>query len=348
MKVTPGLLKRVAISILKELNATDEEAAVVAENLVRANMRGIDTHGVNYLKLLSERVGAHLMDIPTNIRLIREDDTTALLDGGNGFGQVAAHRAMRISIRKGRDFGIGLTLVRNTNNIGFLSFYTLIAAAEGMTGICACNAAASMAPWGGSEPFLGTNPLSIAVPNDSEAPVVLDMSASVVARGKIRRAQRLKEEIPIGWALDEKGQPTTDPSAALKGTLLPIGGPKGYGLALIIDLLAGMLSGSKYGKEVETFHQLRGPTGIGVLTMAIDIERFMPLNRFRELMASYVESIKRTKKAKGGSQIYLPGEIEFEKEKRSEAEGIEIDTVVAESLNDILNKMKSPLKLTGE
>ena len=348
MKVTPGLLKQVALTILRGLNATDEEAAVVAESLVRANMRGIDTHGVNYLKLLSDRVGAHLMDIPTNIRLIREDDTTALLDGGNGFGQVAAHRAMRTSIRKGRDFGIGLTLVRNTNNIGFLSFYTLMVAAEGMIGICACNAAASMAPWGGSEPFLGTNPLSMAVPNDSEAPVVLDMSASVVARGKIRRAKRLKEEIPIGWALDEKGQPTTDPSAALKGTLLAIGGPKGYGLALIVDVLAGMISGSKYGNNVETFHQLRGPTGIGVLTMAIDIERFMPLNHFKELMTSYIESIKRTKKAKEVRQIYLPGEIEFEKEKRSEAEGIEIDTVVAQSLNDILRKMKSPLKLTGE
>lgn len=348
MKVTPGLLKQVAVSILKELNATDEEAAVVAENLVRADMRGIHSHGVNYLKLVSDRVGAHLMDISSNIRLVKDADTTAVLDGGNGFGQVAAHRAMRISIQKGRNFGIGLTVVRNTNNIGFLSFYTLMAAEEGMIGICACNAAPSMAPWGGSEPFLGTNPLSVAIPTDSQAPVVLDMSASVVARGKIRRAQRLKDEIPIGWALNEKGEPTTEPGAALKGTLLPIGGPKGYGLALIIDVLAGMISGSKYGKHVETFHQLRGPTGIGVLTMAIDIERFMPLNNFKELMMSYVESIKRTKKAKGVGQIYLPGEIEFEKEKRSEAEGIEIDTVVAESLNDILNKMKSPLRLTDE
>jgi LDH2 family malate/lactate/ureidoglycolate dehydrogenase len=348
MKVTPEHLREIASTILKGFKATDEEAALVAESLVRANMRGIDTHGVNYLKPLSERVGAHLMDIPTNIRLIKDADTTALLDGGNGFGQVAAHRAMRISIRKGRDFGIGLTLVRNTNHIGFLSFYTLMAAAEGMIGICACNAAASMAPWGGSTPFLGTNPLSIALPNDSKAPVVLDMSASVVARGKIRRAQRLKEEIPIGWALDEKGQPTTDPSAAIKGTLLPIGGPKGSALALIVDVLAGVISGSKYGNNVETFHQLRGPTGIGVLTVAIDIERFMPLNHFKELMRSYIESIKKTKKAKEVRQIYLPGEIEFEEEKRSEAEGIEIDTVVAESLNDILRGMKSPLRLTEE
>jgi len=348
MKVTSELLKQVAVTILRGLNATDEEATLVAESLVRANLRGIDTHGVNYLKPLSDRVRAHVMDIPTNIRLIKDRDAIAVLDGGNGFGQLAAHRAMRVSIQKGRNFGIGLTLVGNTNNVGFLSFYTLMAAEEGIIGICACNAAPSMAPWGGVEPFLGTNPLSVAIPTDSQAPVVLDMSASVVARGKIRRAQRLKDEIPIGWALNEKGEPITEPGAALKGTLLPIGGPKGYGLALIIDVLAGMISGSKYGKDVETFHQLRGPTGIGVLTMAIDIQRFMPLNHFKELMTSYVESIKGTKRAKGVRQIYLPGEIEFEKEKRSEAEGIEIDTVVVESLNDILNTMKSPLRLTDE
>jgi len=344
----PELLKQVAVTILRGLNSTEEEAELVAESLVRANMRGIDTHGVNYLKLFSDRVWAHVMDIPTKIRLIKDADTTAVLDGGNGFGQVAGHRAMRTSIQKGHNFGIGLTLVRNTNNIGFLSFYTLMAAEEGMIGICACNAAPSMAPWGGVEPFLGTNPLSVAIPTDSEAPVVLDMSASVVARGKIRRAQMLKKEIPIAWALDEKGEPTTESDAALKGTLLPIGGPKGYGLALIIDVLTGMISGSKYGKNVDTFHQLRSPTGIGVLTMAIDIERFMPLYHFKELMRSYVESIKRTKKAKGVPQIYLPGEIEFEKERRSQAEGIEIDTVVAESLNEILTKMKSPLKLTSK
>lgn len=346
MKVQPGQLKEVAYHILKKLNATDEEATLVAECLVRAEMRGIDTHGVYFLKLLSDRVDAQMIHIPTALKVVREDETTAILDGGNGLGQVAAHRAMKMSIQKAQRFGVGLTLIRNTNHIGILAFYTLMAAEEGMVGIVMSNSAPSMSPWGGAEPFLGTNPLSIAIPSGSEDPVVLDMSSSVVARGKIRLAQRKKENIPLGWALDETGLPTTDPDAAMKGTLLPIGGPKGYGLAFMIDVLSGLLSGSQYGPMVKTFHQPLGPTGIGVLSMAIDIERFMPLHQFRGLAGSYVESIKKTKKAKGVSQIYLPGEIELEKEKKSLAEGIELDLTVVNSLNQLLEKMKSPLRLS--
>jgi LDH2 family malate/lactate/ureidoglycolate dehydrogenase len=311
-------------------------------------MRGIDTHGVHFLKLLSDRIDARMIHIPTPLKVIREDHTTAILDGGNGLGQVAAHRAMKMSIQKARDFGMGITLVRNTNHIGILAFYTPMAAEEGMVGIVMSNSAPSMSPWGGAEPFLGTNPISIAIPGGPDGPLVLDMSSSVVARGKIRRAQRMKESIPLGWALDETGSPTTDPVEALKGSLLPIGGPKGYGLALMIDVLAGLLSGSQYGPEVKTFHQPLGPTGIGVFTMAIDIERFMPLHQFRSLMTSYAGSIKKTKKVKNISQIYLPGEIELEKEKKSITEGIELDSTVVKSLNGLLQKAESPLRLGEE
>jgi LDH2 family malate/lactate/ureidoglycolate dehydrogenase len=345
MKVRVERLKDITLHILKGLNATDEEATLVADCLVRAEMRGIDTHGVHFLKLLSDRIDAHMIQIPTPLKVIREDNTTAILDGGNGLGQVAAHRAMKTSIQKARNFGIGITLIRNTNHIGILAFYTLLAAEEGMVGIVMSNSAPSMPPWGGAEPFLGTNPISIAIPGDSGGPVVLDMSSSVVARGKIRRAERLKERIPLGWALDETGTPTTDPAAALNGTLLPIGGPKGYGLALMIDVLAGLLSGSQYGAKVKTFHQPLGPTGIGVFSMAIDIERFMPLHLFKDLMTSYAKSIKKTKKAKDVSQIYLPGEIEFEKEKKSLGEGIELSDSVVGDLTQLLEKVKSPLRL---
>ncbi len=349
MKVVPDRLKQIAIEILKGLHASEREALLVAESLVRADMRGIDTHGVNFLKLLADRVDAHMIHLPTGLKVVKEDNTTALIDGGNGLGQVAAHRAMEMCIQKARGAGLGFALVRNTNHIGFLAFYTLMAAQEGMIGIMACNAAPSMSAWGGTEPLLGTNPISIAVPGGFDLPdIVLDMSSSVVARGKIRSAQRMNEDIPLGWALDEKGSPTADPSAALKGTLLPVGGPKGYGLALMIDVIAGILSGSQYGPHVKTFHQLLGPTGIGVFSMAIDMERFMPLHQFRRVMSSYVSSVKGTKRATGVSHIYLPGEIEIEKEKQSLTDGIEIDRDVAGSLNKLLEKLKSPLRLTEE
>jgi len=348
MKIRTERLKEIVFSISKGLTGSDEEATLVTESLVRAEMRGIDTHGIYFLKLLSDRVGAGLINIPTRLKVIKEEEATSLIDGGNGLGQVAAHHAMKINIEKAKKFGMGLTLIRNTNHIGILAFYSLLAAEEGMVGIIMCNGAPSMPPWGGVEPFFGTNPISIAIPGGLDGPVVLDMSSSVVARGKIRRAQRIKEPIPLGWALDEAGSPTTDPDAALKGTLLPIGGPKGYGLALMIDVLAGLLSGSKFGPSVKTFHQLLGPSGVGVFSMAIDIERFMPLHQFKSLIQSYMSSIKESKKAKGVSRIYLPGEIELEKEKKSLAEGIELSDSVASNLNQLLERVKSPLRLREE
>jgi LDH2 family malate/lactate/ureidoglycolate dehydrogenase len=347
MKVQPNRLKEAAIHILTGLNATADEAAVTAESLIRAEVRGTDTHGVVFLKLLASRVDTQMVNLPTQLKIIKEDMATGLIDGGNGLGQVAAHRAMTMGIEKARCCGVGCCLVRNTNNIGFLAFYTMMAAEKGMVGIIMTNGAASVSPWGGAQPLFGTNPMSIAVPGGpAETPVVLDMSSSLVARGKIRRAHRMKESIPLGWALDESGNPTTDPAAALKGTLAPIGGPKGSGLAMMVDVLAGMLSGSKYGPDVKTFHQPEGPTGVGVCCMAIDIEKFMPIENFRSLFRSYTEKIKGSKKASGVSRIYLPGEIEAEKERSNLKDGIEINPGTAKDLNDLLEKVKSPLRLS--
>jgi LDH2 family malate/lactate/ureidoglycolate dehydrogenase len=348
MRVMPDRLKKIAADILRQLGASAEEATLVSESLVRADMRGIDTHGVHFLSLLASRVDNRMIQIPTHLRIMIDEAATALIDGGNGLGQVAANRAMKMCVQKARQFGVGMVLVRNTNHIGILAFYTSMAAEEGMVGMVMSNSAPSMPPWGGAEPFFGTNPLSIAIPGTSEGPVILDMSSSVVARGKIRLAQRAKDSIPLGWALDETGKPTTDPVAALKGTLLPIGGPKGYGLALMIDVLAGLLSGSQYGPNVKTFHEPLGPTGVGVFFVAIDVERFMPLHQFRDLMTSYVGSIKKIKKAKDVLRIYLPGEIELEKEKKSLAEGIELSDSVVGNLNQLLEKVKSPLRLKQE
>ena len=348
MKIEPEQLKKAAVEILKGFKAADEEAALVAESLVRADMRGIDTHGVHYLTLLASRVEAGMIQIPTRIEVVKDEEATALIDGRDGLGQVAAQRATEMSIQKARRFGIGSVLVRKTNHIGILAFYSIQAAEQGMVGITMCNGAPSMSPWGGTEPFFGTNPISIAVPDGANDPVVLDMSSSVVAMGKIRRAERMKEPIPLGWALDDTGIPTTDPVAAMKGTLLPIGGPKGYGLTLMVDILSGLLSGSQFGQGVKTFHQPLGPTGVGVFIMAIDIGRFMPLEQFKSLMGLYMASIKGSKKAKGVSRIYLPGEIELEKEKKSLAEGIVLGDSVVKALNDILEKVKSPLRLREE
>jgi len=277
------------------------------------------------------------------VAIIREEGATALLDGGNGIGQAAGWAAMERSLRAARELGVGLTLVRNTNNLGFLAFYTLHAAAQGFAGVCMGNANAAMSPWGGAEALLGTNPISIAVPGPE--PVALDMSSSVVARGKIRKAQRQGERIPLGWALDSVGEPTDDPDAALKGTLLPIGGPKGYGLAFMVDVLAGMLSGAAFGKDIKSFHQFQGPTRVGVLALAFDVERFMPLEQFRALMRGYVAAIRGSRKAKGTGRIYLPGEIELEKERACQERGIVLQPASVDMVNALLEKVQSPVRL---
>lgn len=342
--VIPERLKEAVIEVLKGYGAAADEASLVAESLVRAEMRGTDTHGLAYLKLLVQRLDARMVLAPTRVEILRDEGATILLDGGNGIGQVAGWKAMETSLHKAREFGIGLTLVRNTNNIGFLAFYTIHAAEQGFVGITMGNANAAISPWGGAEAFFGTNPISIAVPG-SDGPLALDMSSSLVARGKIRKAQRLGEKIPLGWALDEFGVPTEDPGAALKGTLLPIGGPKGYGLALMVDVLAGMLAGSAFGQGIKSFHELMGPTGVGALTLAIGVERFMPLAQFRNLMKGYTDSIRNSRKAKGTSRIYLPGEIESEKEKMSRERGIDLSAASLESLNQLLEKVKSSMRL---
>jgi len=342
--VAPERLMEAVVEVLQGLGTGAEEAAIVAESLVRAEMRGTDTHGLPYLKLLAERIEAGLVTVPTRVCVLRDEGGVALLDGGNGIGQVAGWRAMERSLAKARGLGVGLTLVRNTNNLGFLAFYTTRAAAQGFVGIAMGNANAAISPWGGAEAFFGTNPLSIAVPGPGGGPA-LDMSSSVVARGKIRRAQRLGERIPLGWALDAAGRPTEDPAAALEGTLLPIGGPKGYGLALMVDVLAGILSGSAFGQEIQSFHQPMGPTRVGALTLAIHIEQFMPVSRFQELMQGYADAIHASRKVAGTDRIYLPGEIESEREQKSRERGIELSPASVSMVNQLLEKRGSPLRL---
>ncbi len=338
MRVSGEKLKLITTSLLKALGAEEREARLVADVLVQADMRGIHTHGCAFLPLIAERKTHGMLNIPTRTKRLADDEAITLIDGNNGLGQVAAAEAMQICMTKAEKYGIAMTLIRNTNNIGFLGYYSLMATEEGMIGICMTNAASSIAPWGGADPFFGTNPLSIAAPIANGPSLVLDMSSSLVARGKIRRADRLNESIPEGWALDANGNPTTDPAEALKGTLIPIAGPKGYGLALFIDLLCGLLSGSKYGRDLLTFHKPLGPTGVGATLMAIDISRFMQRERFENLAFEHAEAIRNSKKAKGVGRIYLPGEIEAENEKLSRSKGIEVDSQVAEKINLLLKE----------
>ncbi len=345
MKMSYDQLYEASFTILTKLGADEVEAKLVSDSLVRANMRGIHTHGVKYLKMISERIKAGMMNVPTEASILKGSQAVTLVEGGNGLGQTAASTAMNLSMELASEFGISITLVRNTNNIGFLSYYTMMAAAKDMIGICACNAAASISLWGGIEPVLGSNPISIAFPTAGDFPVVMDLSVSNVARGKIREAERLKKPIPPTWAFGPDGEPTEDPAEALKGCLMPIGGPKGVALAIMVDLLCGLISGSKYSKDVKTFHKLMGATGVGAFFLAIDPKEIIDPPLLKKLIGEYIVNIKGIKSAESVSKIYLPGEIENENEARSQKEDVEIDSGTIEMLNTILDKLNCDLKI---
>lgn len=346
MRVSEQALLDVAREILALLGEERENAKLAAAALVAADMRGVSTHGVNLLRLVSQRVGAGMLALPTRIEARKDDVTTAVLDGNNGLGQVAASRASSLCVEKAKQAGLGMVVVRNTNNLGALGYYTLQSASNyGVVAILTTNGNPSVAPHGAADPFFGTNPLSIAVPSAGGRALVLDMSASVVARGKIRLAAMSGESIPLGWACDETGQPTTDPKRALKGSLLPLGGPKGSGLAMMIDILSGVLSGSSYGRGLKSFHELDGATGVGACFIAIDVGRFVDPESFARTIREYVGDIKALRKQPGVNEILVPGEVELAREEESRRLGIELPGPVVKSTDEILASLGSPLRI---
>src|SRR5665648_475605 len=244
MKVDITKLKKCTIGILLACGETEINSEIISEIMVKNDARGITTHGTHLLNPIYDRFKLNQFDLPTKAIIVENNAATAIIDGGDGLGPVAAIMAVKVAVEKAKEFGISSVLIRNTNNVGSLAIYTEMAAKEGMIAYLCCNASPAMSPWGGQEPFFGTQPFAFSIYAGEELPFSADMSSSIVARGKIRKAAREGKEIPNDWAMDENGKFTTNPIEAIKGTLLPIGGPKGSAIALAIDIVAGMLSGS--------------------------------------------------------------------------------------------------------
>ena len=325
-----------AVKILTACGETEENAKITAQNMCRADARGIDTHGVYLLTPIWKRVKAGQLALPTKAVLEMDSGAVAIVDGGDGLGAVAGELAIRTAIEKAKQFGVSAVFIRNTNNIGSLACYTETAAKAGMIAIMGCNAAPAMAPWGGAEAFLGTNPIAIASYTGDDCVFSADMATSVVARGKIRKAARNGEPIPDNWATDGEGNFTTDPNAALNGALLPMGGPKGSALALAVDIMSGILSGASYAPDLKSFHTPEGQTGVGASMVVVDVSHFQAPKDFARKMDAYRSDIKRLKKAKGFEEIYLPGEIEYNRERQSLTEGISVADGAVDAINEIL------------
>jgi LDH2 family malate/lactate/ureidoglycolate dehydrogenase len=345
MKINRDDLYTCAIDVLLALGESPENAKIAAENFCQADSRGVITHGTYLLTPIFERVQVNQLSLPTTPTIVCNEAAVAIVDGGDGLGPVAGKFAVDLAVKRASQFGISLVLIRNTNNVGSLSFYTEMIARQGMVGMMSCTAAPAMAPWGATEAFTGTNPIAVGIYTGKDVLFSADMATSVVARGKIRNAVKANKPIPADWALDSEGNPTTDPVAAMSGTLMPMGGPKGSALALAVDILSGIIAGGEHAPNIKTFHTPSGKTGVGASIAVIDIQKFTPLPEFATTMDDYVQSMKGMKKAKGASEIFLPGEIEQRREVASRQNGIELDEKAVAALNQLLEKVGSSRRL---
>ena len=315
-----------------------EEAAIVADNLVHADLVGMDSHGVMRIPAYTKRIENKGTLPHSEIEIVKESDTTALIDGHNGMGAVISTKAMQLCIEKAEKSGVAFVSVRGSNHFGMASYYSEMALKHDMIGIVFTSPAALlMAPTGGIEPILDNNPFSYAIPAGKQFPVVLDMATSVVSRGKIASAAKLGKPIPIEWAMTKEGMPTTDPNEGFDGILLPVGGYKGYGLTVISGVMAAVLSGASIlSTDVRDFYNdVSEKQNIGHLFGAIKIDRFSDVQAFKDRMDAMIQEIKNCKKAPGVTEILLPGEREFQNSIRYAKEGIPVTETVVADMNAV-------------
>jgi LDH2 family malate/lactate/ureidoglycolate dehydrogenase len=321
-------------SCFVKLGVSAQNAQLTAENLVFANLRGVDSHGVIRLKIYMDRLRAGGFKAKARPQVVSEGASTALIDARHGIGQVAATAAMKLAIAKAKKTGAAVVSVRNSSHFGASAFYAMRAIEHGMIGFAATNAGPTMAPTGGREGRLGNNAMAIAVPARKFPPIVLDMATGAVAWGKIFVAQQAKKKIPLTWALDKSGSPTDDPNAAAhQGLIQPFGGYKGYGLSFLIDILTGVLAGGGFSTQVKTlYQQIESPSQVAHTCAAIRISSFMPFAEFRRRMDEIIRLMHSCPKALGVERIFVPGEIEYETERRRRKEGIPINGQLRDEL----------------
>lgn len=348
-------LKGFCRRVFEKLDVPPEDAQVTADNLVLADLRGISSHGVARLRRYVKGLQDGVMLANPKIEVVQETATTALIDGGAGLGQPVSARAMRLAIQKAREAGAGFVAVRNSNHYGIAGYYALMALQEEMIGISMTNAAVLVVPTFGRDAMLGTNPISVAAPAGEERAFVLDMATSTVPRGKLEVYDRQEKPLPLGWATDERGVATEDASKVLKnllaragGGLLPLGGAgelmgghKGYGLALLVDVLCGVLPGAGYANTIypKTAEGKPLPANVGHFFGALRVDGFRPLDEFKATMDDIIRRLKRSPKAEGEERIYIHGEKEFEMEDERRLGGVVLHPKVVTDLQGIADEL---------
>ena len=321
----------------QNLGLSLSKARLTADNLIFANLRGVDSHGVIRMKIYADRLRTGGFKTKVRPRVVADNESSALIDAQHGVGQVAAAMAMKLAISKARKTGAAIVSVKNSNHFGAAAFYAMQPLKHGMIGFAATNAGPTMAPTGGREGRLGNNAIALAVPAGKFPPVVLDMATGAAAWGKIFVARQEKRKIPSTWALDKHGVPTDDPNAAAdQGLIQPFGGYKGYGLSLLTDILTGVLSGGGFSTHVKMLYkQIETPAQIAHTCAAVRINAFIPLAQFRRRVDEIIDLMHSCPTAPNVERIFVPGEIEHETQQRRTAEGIPLNAELREELRTL-------------
>ena len=339
-RVSAGELLALVTAVFRHCGMAEADAGLLADTLVAADLNGVHSHGVlrvpEYVRKLT-RDGVDPRGRPT---VVRDAGACLVVDGGNSMGQIGARFAMERAIERAETTGIGAAAVRGSNHCGAMAYYARMALTHDMIGLATTNALPTMAPWGGAERLLGINPLAVAIPAGAELPIVYDAAFSGSSHGKIRIYQQKGLALPEGWALDRAGRPTTDPAAAIDGLLVPIGGFKGAGLALVMGVLSSMLSGAAYGTELGSLRDGPKPGEDGHFVAAIRIAAFEDVARFKARVDKAIQEIHACRLAPGVERTYAPGEIEHLTRGAYERDGIPLNAVTLGDLARVTRELR--------
>lgn len=329
MIITVEQERSIIIEILTRLGVSEDDAYIVADVTLDADLKGFTSHGIGRFPQYVKGLKVGTIDPDAEITVEEETVSTALLNGNHKFGHVVTYNAMKIAMEKAEQTGIGLVGVHDSNHFGVAGYYSDMAIMQDLIGIVIANTEPAVAPIGGREPIIGTNPIAIGIPSNKNY-VSVDMATSASARGKLLEALRKGQKIPENVALDSEGNPTINPEAALKGSILPFGAHKGYALAFMIEILAGPLVRAAFGKGVKGTATSEEMSTKGDLVMAIDPSKFVDIDKFKEEVDEFVAEIKGS-----GENIFIPGDMEVNNIKGFKEKGILVDEVLFKQLKEI-------------
>ncbi len=350
---TEPKLKAFVTDVLSKCGVAPADAAIVADVLVAADLRGVESHGLARLdSYYVSRLRNGMMNPKPAVKVLRETATSIALDADNGLGHPAGRRAMDAVIEKAKSAGVAFGTVCNSNHYGIAGYYAMLALEHGLIGISSTNSVRYGAPTYGKAIMLGTNPFAYAIPTNKEPAFVLDFATTTVPRGKLEVYQRKSKPLNPGWAIDEHGNETLDPAAAMRGALLPLGGygiensgHKGYGLGLLADVLCGVLSGGAFGTDLPLPSDGPQKGKISHFFGAIKVDGFRELDAFKRDMDRELREFKDSEKAPGQDRIYVAGEIEYEKTLANRANGVPIHVKVWTGLERLASELDIPFAL---